>query len=331
MNIRMRDSLEEILETIVKSYKFTGYMTKEEFMADDKSVFAIIRVLEIFGLRSKNLKHQRKDSKLRNLFSKLPLRDIIGISDKLNRPYAVVVQPEILWETINNDFPIIETEIKKILEITKYDDSVREYTNICLRTELCTQLTPNFLGLTVYPYLMAVSSIQKIINQINKSDENEVEIKSINKYNPLNVSLKGATQTVNLISENVIPWRRKHAKAMAKYFEIEKKVEIESKKADILNKRANILKTKAETEKLKTDAEVDRQKSEKLRLESEKQRLENEKENLDLHRSKIQLALDFISQIAPNLQETEKITYLIQLLPQIDILITSELELDVIK
>ena len=51
MNNRIKDSLVEILETIIKSKNFIRYMSKDEFASDDKSIFAIVRYLEIVGLR----------------------------------------------------------------------------------------------------------------------------------------------------------------------------------------------------------------------------------------------------------------------------------------
>ncbi len=311
MNYRLKNSLIEILETIIKSYKFVKYMSVDEFAADDKAIFAIVRSLEIVGRRSRELQQQRKDPKVTHLVSKIPLRDIIGIEYKLNRPsYLGMVNPKILWETVKKDFPIIESEIRKILCFEQEKETVSEYIKICLRSPLTVKLTPTHLGCVVYPYLIAISYIQKVINQIAQNDDLEVEVKSISQNSPLNVSLKGATQATELIREFIIPWRREHAKSIAKLIEIEKLSDIKSKKADILIKRVNAVKEQAEAEKI---------------------RLENEKVKIELHRAKIQLAIDVLAQIAPDLPETEKISHIVRLLPQLDTLVSSELELDIIN
>ena len=106
--------------------------------------------------------------------------------------------------------------------------------------------------------------------------------------------------------------------------DFEKQSDIESKKADIISKRINAAKNKAEAKKIKAETELQRQEAEKIRLE-------NEKLKLEIHRAKIQFALDFISQIAPDISETEKISYLVKLLPQLDTLTTSEFELEIVS
>jgi hypothetical protein len=107
---------------------------------------------------------------------------------------------------------------------------------------------------------------------------------------------------------------------MAHLTEQEKKVEIGARKADILEKRARAAKDKAEAQKISTEAE-------KQRAETEALKLENEKTRLELQHAKIQLALDVLAQVAPNLPETERIAYIVKLLPPLDIIVSTELEI----
>jgi len=100
---------------------------------------------------------------------------------------------------------------------------------------------------------------------------------------------------------------------MARLLELEKQADIENKKAEILEKRVHVENERVETTK--------------KRDEAEKLKLENEKLRLDLQRAKVQLAIEVLNKIAPNLSETDRISYIVRLLPPLDLLIFSELEI----
>jgi tetratricopeptide (TPR) repeat protein len=183
------------------------------------------------------------------------------------------------------------------------------------------QLTPRFLSKVVTPYLNAVVDIQHIIDEIKGRDKRDVLIKSISQNSPISVNLEGAAEALQQIKDSVVPWRRKHSEKMAILLEREKQAEIGARKAEILEKRALAAKGQAEAKKITAEAA-------KQHAETEKLRLENEILRLELHRAKIQLALDVLAQVAPNLSEPEKIAYVVRLLPPLDILVSSELELE---
>jgi serine/threonine protein kinase len=181
-------------------------------------------------------------------------------------------------------------------------------------------MTPQRLRNSIIPYLNAIAEVQGIIDEVEGAEVNEVKIKSIQQNSPINITLEGAAKAVQLITDTVIPWRRKHAEAMAFLSEREKQADIESKKAEILEKRARAAKDRAEAKKVIAEAINQQEAAERLKLENEKLRLE-------LHRAKIQLALEMLAQIAPNLSEADKIAYVVRLLPPIDTLVTSELRI----
>ena len=108
---------------------------------------------------------------------------------------------------------------------------------------------------------------------------------------------------------------------MARLEEQEKQAIIETQKAEILEKRANAAKSRAEAENLAGE-------SQKQRLEVERMQLENEKLRIGIRRAKVQLALDILNQVAPNLAETERIDYLTRLLPALESIITSDLNIE---
>jgi len=181
------------------------------------------------------------------------------------------------------------------------------------------KLTPRFLSTVVGPFLMATADIQHIIDEIQGQPTQDVRVKSINQYSPINVSLEGASEALEQIKDTIVPWRRKHTKKIARLTEREKRVEIENKKAEILEKRARAAIHEAEAEKLTVEADERREKIEGMKLENEKLRIE-------LYRAKIQLALEVLNQVAPNLTETERIGYVVKLLPPLNTIVYSEIE-----
>jgi hypothetical protein len=182
------------------------------------------------------------------------------------------------------------------------------------------KLTPDYLVDTLGPFLAAIAEIQDIIDEIQGKEHREVVIESIVQQSPISISLDGASQAVQVVTDTVVPWRRKHAQEMARLATLEKQAEIESKKAEILEKRARAAKDRAEAGRLAAEAA-------KQREEAGRMKLENEKLRVELHRAKIQLALDILAQVAPNLPETEKIAYTVRLLAPLDTIVSSELEI----
>jgi len=181
-----------------------------------------------------------------------------------------------------------------------------------------SKLTPQFLANEVNPYLAAIAKLQELIDEIQMNTHNEVSIRSIQQNSPISISLDGASEAVKLVIETIMPWKRKHSETMANLLENEKRTDIESKRAEILEKHANATKGRAEAKKLTLETE-------KLMEEVEKIKIENETLRLEFHRAKIQLALDVLMQIKPDLTETQKIEYVIKLIETLNILTSSNL------
>ena len=103
------DYLEDILDAITKVAKFIEGMTFDQFSADDKTTFAVIRALEIIGEATKQIPEQ-----VRNSYSKLPWREMAGIRDKLIHDYFGV-NIKVVWKTATEDLPKLESEMRRIL------------------------------------------------------------------------------------------------------------------------------------------------------------------------------------------------------------------------
>ncbi|MGZ9223426.1 MAG: hypothetical protein ACXW4Q_15070 [Anaerolineales bacterium] len=126
-----------------------------------------------------------------------------------------------------------------------------------------------------------------------------------------------------MIQKTIVPWRRKHAEKMANFAETEIQTQIELKKAEVLETRSVAIKNRAEAEKLKADCAIQIENAERMRLENEKLRVEIQKE-------KINLALQIINGMNNYLSEVDKISYMIRLLPLLDTIILSDVDIKMI-
>lgn len=78
MKREIGDFIEDIINAMNKAVKFVEGMSYEEFVQDDKTVFAVIRAIEIIGEAVKNIPDDvRKD------YPEIPWRGMAGMRDKV--------------------------------------------------------------------------------------------------------------------------------------------------------------------------------------------------------------------------------------------------------
>lgn len=106
------DYLADMLDAMSKVRQFVADMTFDQFTADDKTVFAVIRALEIVGEAAKKIptatRARRPD---------IPWREIAGMRDKLTHDYFGV-NLSVVWKTVVEDLPALEPRIRDLLEET---------------------------------------------------------------------------------------------------------------------------------------------------------------------------------------------------------------------
>jgi uncharacterized protein with HEPN domain len=102
------DYLVDILDAIRKVTQFIQGMTFVKFEEDDKTVFAVIRGLEIIGEATKRIPPSVRDQ-----HPEVPWREMAGMRDKLTHEYFGV-NLIVLWKTATEDLPSIEPAIRRI-------------------------------------------------------------------------------------------------------------------------------------------------------------------------------------------------------------------------
>lgn len=103
------DYLEDILDAMEKATAFIQGITYEQFVQDAKTVFAVIRALEIVGEATKQIPQLVKDG-----YPEVPWRQMAGMRDKLIHDYSGV-SLVVVWKTVIEDLPNLEPLIRHVL------------------------------------------------------------------------------------------------------------------------------------------------------------------------------------------------------------------------
>ena len=104
-----RDSrvyLEDILEAIRKIRKYVGLATKEKFFADEKTLDAVLRNLEIIGEAVKHIPDATRKS-----FPGIEWKKIAGLRDILGHEYFSI-NHDIIWDILETKLDPLESEVK---------------------------------------------------------------------------------------------------------------------------------------------------------------------------------------------------------------------------
>jgi uncharacterized protein with HEPN domain len=103
------DSLNDILENILKIESFTADIDFANFEADDMRAYATIRALEIIGEAVKQVPQDIRDQ-----YPDIPWRSVARMRDKLIHHYFGV-DLAVVWNTVKHDIPPLKKTVKQIL------------------------------------------------------------------------------------------------------------------------------------------------------------------------------------------------------------------------
>jgi len=104
-----RDYLNDILEMIKDINNFTHGMSYEGLVNDKKTLYAVIRCLEVLGEAVRKIPDDT-----RNEYSEMPWQEIAGMRNKLIHEYFGI-DTETIWDTIKDDLPALKKTVERIL------------------------------------------------------------------------------------------------------------------------------------------------------------------------------------------------------------------------
>lgn len=112
MSDEFLDYIEDILDAMNKAEILLDGVSYEQFVADFRVNFAVVRALEIVGEATKRL-----PVTVRERYPNVPWRNMAGMRDRIIHGYDSV-NLRIVWDVVKTDIPILKPKIQNILDQT---------------------------------------------------------------------------------------------------------------------------------------------------------------------------------------------------------------------
>ena len=107
------DYIEDILNAMDKASAFIKGISFEDFKSDEKTIFAVVRAIEIIGEATKQVPESARQK-----YPEIPWKDMAGMRDVLIHNY-ISVEVETVWLTANETIPRIRPMIEKMTKDLK--------------------------------------------------------------------------------------------------------------------------------------------------------------------------------------------------------------------
>ena len=110
MKAEFLDYVDDIIKAMDDALSFVRGITYDTFVKDRKTMYAVIRALEIIGEATKNIPYQIKAR-----YPQIPWKEMAGMRDKVIHAYFGVDLKRV-WSTVNQDIPNLKPQFEKILK-----------------------------------------------------------------------------------------------------------------------------------------------------------------------------------------------------------------------
>lgn len=110
MKREIGDYIQDIIEAMNAAMEFVSSITYDDFVKDTKTIYAVVRAVEIIGEAVKNIPED-----VRKKYPEIPWREMAGMRNKVTHEYFGV-RLERVWEVIKKDIPDLKPLFEKILK-----------------------------------------------------------------------------------------------------------------------------------------------------------------------------------------------------------------------
>ncbi len=109
MKREVGDFIEDIIDAMNKALKFIEGISYEEFARDDKTIFAVIRAIEVVGEAVKKIPEETREK-----YPEIPWKGMAGMRDKVIHGYFGV-DVKVVWDTVKKRIPEVKPLFERIL------------------------------------------------------------------------------------------------------------------------------------------------------------------------------------------------------------------------
>lgn len=110
MKREIGDYIQDIVEAMNAATEFVNNMAYDEFVEDTKTIYAVVRAIEIIGEAVKNIPEE-----VRKKYPEIPWKNMAGMRDKVIHEYFGI-RLERVWETVKRDIPNLKPLFEKMLK-----------------------------------------------------------------------------------------------------------------------------------------------------------------------------------------------------------------------
>ena len=110
MKRSLKDFLSDIDQNIERAIDFVKDLDFDQFCQDQKTLYAVVRAIEIIGEAVKNIPDE-----IREQYPEVPWSAVAKMRDKLAHQYFGI-NVKVVWDTVQNDLAELKPLIEKILK-----------------------------------------------------------------------------------------------------------------------------------------------------------------------------------------------------------------------